>query len=187
MKELHVIGPKDKAPVPGPLVNTTSRSKDFGLAFSPFLSQGILQHGNLRAENVENFWQFTKVYKQHLGKSDEWKIWRDRGLADKFAHRYPMGKGARAEFAWFNGKKLDYIEAREAIYVPVYEQKLQRFCQRQVQSLMDMLTVTDVWLWDFDGYKTDKSFKEVLDDSSKSMGHAFVIKRFVYNKLGVEW
>jgi len=42
------------------------------------------------------------------------------GWQDRRAHRYPMWKGARPEYSWWDGQKLGYIEVRKRIYVPLY-------------------------------------------------------------------
>jgi hypothetical protein len=184
---LHTCGPRTQAPKGSLVVNTTSRSNDFGRAFSPFLNQGWIELGGLRSHNVENLWQFTKVYDEHLGNFTEWWQWRNAGLNDRFAHRYPMGKGRSPEYSFWGKKKLGYIEARKHIYTPAYEQKLRKYCQREVNTLIDMLSITDVWLWDFDGYTTDEPWKVIANDSDKKMGHAFVLKREVYSQMNKEW
>lgn len=184
MGRLYVFGPKEKIK-PAVWVNTTSRSKDFGVAFSPFLNQGPIELGGLKSNNVENFWQFTKVYKEHVDDFAAWKKWRDSGLADTHAYRYPMGRGRQPEFSYFDKQKLGYVEARKRIYAPIFRQKLERYCQRQIHSLVDMLTVCDVWLWDFDGYLTEDSFETVINNPSNKMGHAFVLKKFIWDEYKV--
>jgi len=151
------------------------------------LNQGWIELGGLRAHNVENFWQFTKVYEEHEGKFDEWKQWRDTGLNDRYPHRYPMGKGRAAKFSFWGNKKLGYLEARKHIYTPAFKQKLRKYCQRQIDTLIDMLSVTDVWLWDFDGYTTDESWEIITNNPDKKMGHAFVLKHEVYQQMNREW
>jgi hypothetical protein len=42
-----------------------------------------------------------------------------------------------------------------------------------------MLTVTDVALWDFDGYLSDAPYEEKVEDPKRKFGHAFVLQRFV--------
>lgn len=179
--KLYVIGPRDQAPPGALVVNTTSRSSDFGFAFSPFLNQGTVAVGDLFSHNVENLWQFSKVYEEHANDEDAYAYfaWRDRGFADRRAHRYPMGKGRKPLYSVLNGERLDYVTARKRIYVPAYRQKLREFCTRQLETLVDMLTVTDVALWDFDGYLTDDDFDTVLNSSDRKMGHAFIIQRMV--------
>ena len=174
--KLIVVGPRDKVPSDYVVVNTTSRSSDFGKAFSPFM-QGDIELYGLRARNVENFWQYTKVFQEHVDDNEAWEEWRDRGLAQTKAVRYPMGKGRKALCARINGKDLDYIEARKQIYVPIYRQKLRKYCMGQLNSLVDLLTVSRVALWDFDGYLTDDKWSTILNNPEKKMGHAFVIWR----------
>jgi hypothetical protein len=183
--KLYVIGPRDAPPAGAIVVNTTSRSNDFGKAFSPFLNEPIELAG-LRAGNVENFWQYTKVYNEHAHDPKAWEAWRDKGLSKKFADRYPMGKGARPLCSRLSGKDLDYISARKEIYIPIYRQKLHKYCMTQLDTLADMLTVTAVALWDFDGYLTDLPFKDIVNNPDRKMGHAFVIKHELnYQGFGV--
>jgi hypothetical protein len=187
--KIYVWGPKDRPNVPTNAfkINTTSTSTDFGQAFSPFMNQGTIEFHGLKSHNVENMWQGTKTYGQYVNNYSDWKLWRDGILGDTKAHRYPMGKGARPEFSYIKSLgKLGYIDARMQIYIPIYRQKLDKFCQRQIQSVVDILTLTDVWLFDFDGYLTDRSLDEVFADPASKAGHAFVIKQYIednYDKL----
>jgi hypothetical protein len=113
-----------------------------------------------KKRNMENIWQFSKVYKkvphskqrgvvsynektnyatygvvwEHPGElhvkngnlTKEYKAWRKRGMFCKYPIRYPVGFQHRSEclYAIKNrnhlDEHLDYIEARKAIYMPVY-------------------------------------------------------------------
>lgn len=189
MNKIYIISPRDKPPTNSVLVNTTSRSEDFGKTFSPMICQGPLTLAGLTSKNVENFWQGTKVYSEHINEPLKWLKWRDSLLQDSFAHRYPRGKGRRPEFSYLNKEsgRLDYISARKIIYVPIYMQKLDKYCQRQISSLIDMLTVTNICFWDFDGRITDESFEQILNNADAKCGHAFVLKKYIYDKLGMEF
>lgn len=73
--------------------------------------------------NMENAWQYAKVYKRHtssLGNptSDYW-VWARQGWSSRIANRYPMGKGSKPEYSLWNGEKLGYIDARRKIYAPL--------------------------------------------------------------------
>lgn len=185
MYEIFILGPRDKIPEKSVMINTTSRSKDFGKIFSPMICQGPLDLGGLSAQNVENFWQGTKVYKEHLDNPQEWIRWRNNLLKDKLAHRYPMGKGARPEFSYLNSElgRMNYIQARKNIYIPLYKQKLSRYCSKSINSVIDMLTVTNISLWDFDGRITSDSFDDIVNNSEAKCGHAFVLKKYIYDLL----
>ena len=185
--QIHLWGPRDRKLLPPHAVkiNVTSTSTDFGKTFSPFMNQGPIRLYGLESHNVENLWQSCKAYDCHVGKFKEWCQWRDRILSDTKAHRYPMGKGVKPKFAWMPTLgKLSYIQARKAIYIPAYEQKLQLYCTRELQTLTDMLTVTDVWLFDFDVRITEQSFDELVDDASRPLGHGFVLKNYLENNYG---
>ena len=75
------------------------------------------------SENMENLWQFAKLYAQHADENGDpteaYWMWVLRGFADKKAHRYPMGKGAVPLYSYWRGEKLSYIEARKKIYGPL--------------------------------------------------------------------
>ena len=94
---IFVCGPNDKAPYGAEVVNVTSRSNDFGVGLSPFhLGPVELYDGHI-AKNVENAWQYAKVYAQHVteGEPDESYLeWATAGWKNSRAVRYPMGKGA---------------------------------------------------------------------------------------------
>ena len=188
---LHFCNNKKEhqAPAGAVVINVTSVSRDFGQALSPMLNDGPIEVGGLTALTVENIWQYTKVYKEHLGKFAEWKAWRDAGFANHRGVRYPMGKGSKPEFSYLNKEtgKLGYIEARKAIYIPAYQQKLDRYCVRQVNTIIDMLTCTDVWIWDFDVREPNgKTFQDLAEDPSAPLGHGFVLAKYISNMILAE-
>lgn len=178
-----VIGPHDKISMPegAILVNTTSRSKDWSRGFSPFILGPCELYGGLIAQNVENAWQFSKVYKCYMdvdgNPSDEYWQWANAGWSSRKAERYPMGKGALPEYTWWDGEKLSYIEARRKVYVPLYYSAvLHTEAYNRLRELYQ--NGNNLFLWDFDGYDNDKlgmSLEDVLNCPTKKMGHAFVL------------
>lgn len=182
MAELKVIGPRD--PKDSRAIITTSISKGLGKQFSPFVLGPVkLYKGAVasRAMNVENAWQFSKVYKQYIGDDGNpaasYFEWAKQGWLDTRAHRYPMGKGARPEYAWWDGEKLDYIEARKRIYFPLYANAVRKTKAFKILK-KGYEEGEDIILWDFDGYdhkSLGMTLKDVLNDTSRPMGHAFII------------
>src|SRR3990167_8472834 len=185
MSKLRVCGFKDKLPDGAVVINTTSRSTDFGKAFSPFMNQGPIELYGLAAHNGENFFQFSKTYQEHLENTQAGLRWRAAGFANRTPHRYPMGKGVRPLFGYVNKElgRLDYIAGRKLVYIPAYLQKLQRYCETAVARLLKMLEDTDVWLWDFDGYDNDDSFDTILHNEKRNMGHAFIVRQYCLDRL----
>lgn len=189
MAKIRVCGPKTKVPNDAFVINTTSRGKnpDF-LGLSPFFLGPVPiwdPKFGIFAKNMENAWQFSKVYKKHVGENGfptpEWLFWALRGFQDDYAHRYPMGKGAKPEFSFWNGEKLDYVAARKKIYCPLYAEAVKKTNSFEKLAKIVKNPENDqktVWLWDFDGYdytKMDISLKKVINDPYRSMGHAFVL------------
>lgn len=162
------------------VLNVTSSSKDWGKAFSPFFLGPVSLYQNMRAENVENAWQYSKVYPQHIGPdgnpTQEYFDWARAGWADKWAHRYPMGKGAVPKYSLWKDQRLSYIEARKQIYIPLYTQAVVRV--PEFQRLKDWARTEDVYLRDYDGYNhkaLDMSMDDVIHCEERKMGHAFVL------------
>lgn len=188
---LYVIGYKDLKDVKegSILINTTSRSNDFGRGLSPFLVNGGYLYYNYSSKNVENAWQFAKVYKEFVDEdnnpTDRYFEWAKKGWEDSFAHRYPMGKGEKPLYSYWNGKKLGYIEARKQIYIPIYARNVIQTSAFKMLKDLYLNEKKDIYLLDFDGYnhiKLNISNSKVINDPSKTMGHAFVLY-FLLNKI----
>lgn len=184
---IRIVGPRDthydkRSPL---LVNTTSQSREgWSRGLSPFhLGPVSLYEGSgvRQAENVENAWQYAKVYKRHVGEdgnpTQEYFTWAQEGWRYRRAVRYPMGKGAIPEYSWWGGEQLSYVEARKRIYVPLYTKAV--INTRTFEKLREFYEKHgEMWLWDFDGYdhvKLGMTLKEVLNDPTRKMGHAFVL------------
>jgi len=166
-------------------VNTTSRAKEgWHRDLSPFyLGPSQLYEGAVvpHASNVENAWQFAKVYRHHVGArgfpTEDYFKWAKDGWMYRRAVRYPMGKGAVPEYSWWEGERLGYVEARKRIYVPLYTKAVVR-----TQGFATLRALYrergELILWDFDGYdhhELGMTLKEVLNDPTRKMGHAFVL------------
>jgi len=179
---VKIIGARD--PRDKRAINTTSSCKGMGRKFSPFLLGPVDMYKNAvtpRAMNVENAWQFSKVYKRHIdGNGDptnDYFIWAKKGWEDKRAHRYPMGKGAKPEYALWAGEKLDYISSRKKIYFPLYAKAVMKTDAFKIlrQGYEDG---NEIILWDYDGYdylSMGMTLRDVLNNPNRPMGHAFVI------------
>jgi hypothetical protein len=176
--KIRVIGPRD--PRETAVINTTSRA-GWSSQLSPFLLGPVRLYEGIISQTMENAWQYSKVYKYHVGRDGEptadWWAWAENGWMSARAVRYPMGKGARPEFSYWDGEHLGYVAARRKIYVPLYAKAVVKTAAfRRLQKMY--VGGGPLVLWDFDGYdylKAGKSLDDVLDDSTRSMGHAFVL------------
>lgn len=183
---IRIVGPRDSHYDRNTcrVINTTSRASgvdSWSRGLSPFFLGPVELYGGARSHNVENAWQYAKVYKRHVGSdgnpTQDYFEWAQEGWRTQRAVRYPMGKGTFPEYSWWDGQKLSYVEARKKIYVPLYTKAV--VDTKAFEKLCELHEKLDeIWLWDFDGYdhvKLAKSLKEVLNDPAKKMGHAFVL------------
>lgn len=181
-KPVIVIGYKDIKKYEGKqIINTTSKSKNWSKGLSPFFTGPVNLYDGYTAKNVENAWQFAKVYPEHVNEennpNEKYFEWAQKGWNDTFAHRYPAGKGSVPCYSYWAGEKLDYIAARKKIYAPVYAQGVLQ--TEAFNKLLDMYEAgEEIILLDYDGYdylSKEMTLKEVLNNDKDKMGHAFVL------------
>lgn len=179
MAEVHVLSKYKANPYGGISVDTTYSSGKWR-DLSPFaLGPIILPH--IFSENFENLWQYSKVYESHVGEDGEptagWYRWRYKGLLSALAHRYPMGKNRIPLYSYWNGEKLSYIEARKRIYAPLYAQFVAKtesyFLLERLYQNVDVLVLRDYDAYDHIAF--GMGYGEVINDSTRKMGHAFVL------------
>lgn len=179
---IKVIGPKDTAPAGAVIVNTTSRSQEaWTQGLSPFNLGPLKLYGNYVSQNMENAWQFAKVYPEHVDQNNEptdaYLLWAMKGWGDRRAYRYPAGKGRAPLYSLWDGQKLSYVEARKKIYIPLYSEAVRYTAA--YKRLSDIAQINDtIYLWDFDGYNhraMGMSYQDVMDCDKLKMGHAFVL------------
>ncbi len=162
------------------VIDTTSHSKS-NKDLSPFYLGPVKLYGGRVAHNVENAWQFSKVYQEFTDAAgnatvDYWR-WAEEGWADTYAHRYPMGKGKVPLYSLWDGMRLDYISARREIYAPLYAGAVT--AARSFLSLYHWhRTGRDLILLDFDAYDhrgLGMTYRDVVRCKERKMGHAFVL------------
>lgn len=163
-------------------INTTSRAKSWQKGLSPFYLGPVKLYNNFESKNVENAWQFCKVYKKFITNNEitqEYFDWAIAGWNDTFAHRYPMGKNAIPEFSLWENERLGYIDARKKIYIPLYSSAvLKSEAFDKLYNLCLMNKNKDIYLLDFDAYNYKElgmSIDDVINCKSRKMGHAFVL------------
>jgi hypothetical protein len=175
---IYVIGYRDYVDDDEYIINTTSRSLNWSKGLSPFFVKPI----GYNCHNVENFWQYSKLYSEYAdidgNPTDEFFEWQKNGFSKKYADRYPMGKGRIPLCSYFNDKKYSYLEARKNIYMPIYAAGVIQ--TPAYEKLYDESKEhDDIYLLDFDGYNHNKlnmSLNDVVNNEKKKMGHAFVLK-----------
>ena len=188
--------------------NVTSTSKEkWCLELSPFSLGPIELYPNesdgtmFIAQNMENAWQFCKVYRQFTdgdngSPSDAYWQWAKNGWRDSKPHRFPLGRqAAKPLYSLWKGKKLNYIEARKAIYAPLYAKYVEQtdayrkltenYLKHCLGNLHDKRT-RPMALLDFDGWDhlgQGYSLEQVIDLEKPKMGHAFILAGLLENNL----
>jgi len=184
--DIKILGMRDKAPEGYAVINSTSRSKDFGVGLSPFFLGPIPLYKNRVAQLMENAWQYAKLYQNHAENGEPTKAywnWAERGWAEGVAHRYPMGRGSKPLCSLWDGAKLTYTRARRVIYAPLYAEAVRKtdaFIHLAAQALTGPLAIRD-----FDGYDHDAlgmTLDQVMACETRKMGHAFVLKMLLLQR-----
>lgn len=196
---VKVVNYRSRVPEGSIVVNTTSHAAEaWQRELSPFnvgpveltLSIAFPQMPRF-SRNMENAWQYSKVYSRHVGAdgmpTSEYFTWAAAGFNNPQACRFPMGKGAKPVYSLYvdpitrEVQRLNYIQAREKIYVPLYARSVvMTQGYNQLKALVTASEPNTVYLRDFDGYNSGtKTFFEILNDPNKKMGHAFVLVRLI--------
>ena len=163
------------------VVDTTARD-GWRSDLSPFSIGPCRLYDDFESINMENAWQYAKVYQEDTDKDENptstyWS-WAKDGWNNPNPVRYPKGRNRIPLYSMWNGKKLCYIEARKQIYVPLYAEAVQRTDGfTHLKSLYDQHE--KLYLRDWDGWSMQKygmnTLTDVLNNPRRKMGHAFVL------------
>ncbi|MBK6616684.1 hypothetical protein [Ottowia sp.] len=180
-----IVGPRDRRKtLPGEqLVNTTSHAADdWQRGLSPFALGPCQLYDGMVGALVENCWQFAKLYPEHADgtgqPTEAYWAWAKRGWQSPQPVRYPMGKGRKPVCLLWDGDRFGYVQGRLKVYWSLYRDAVKKTgAFARLQELHR--SGVGVVLFDFDGYDHDSastSLAQVLQDDSRPMGHAFVLK-----------
>lgn len=190
---VRVIGPRelDAATRAGEtVVWTVSKAPEaWQRELSPFNLGPVPLYGGGEATCMENAWQYAKVYANHVDAAGEpteaYWAWANDGWR-RPAVRYPMGKGAKPLYSLWEDEKLGYLDARKRVYWPLYRDAVK--LTAGFQRLKELHAAGPVTLFDFDGYDAPAawSLRDVANNPSRPMGHAFVLKAMLLHGEGIE-
>ncbi len=168
-------------------IDVTSHSHTYGKQLSPFLlgsrEDPILIPDGRTALNMENAWQYLKVYQEHLNSKSNitksWWEWSSAGFKTSRAERYPMGKGQVPLFSFCAGERLSYVEARKRLYAPMYaKHAVKTKAYKTLHAFLNEDEDNFLVLRDFDAYNhraLNMSWDHVMNNTTKKMGHALVL------------
>lgn len=182
MAAIRIVNPRTRIPEGAVVVNTTSRSRElWSRGLFPFHLGPVKMWDGSLCLNVENAWQYSKVYPDQVAAlgdpTQQWYQWASAGWRSPSAVRYPRGRGAKPLYSYWAGRKYDYIGARKNLYCPIYATAVYN---TEAFAILHQLYTTnrEIWLIDFDGYDyiaKGKTLLDVINDPTKKMGHAFVL------------
>jgi hypothetical protein len=177
------------------IVNTTSRAHGWSRGLSPFLLGPVKLYGEYEAQNVENAWQYSKVYTEYTDENNEpgqaYFDWAKNGWAKKLADRYPMGRGNKPLYSLWDGRKLGYVDARRQIYIPLYsnavrhteafEKLFQVFESAYRTNETDCLVLQDFDAHGINMYGYD--INKLLDNEKIKVGHGYILAMMLLGLL----
>lgn len=162
-----------------------NRKDGFGCASLSPMSLGPIMHvmPNMPpAKNLENFYQFSKVYPHEIDKhgnlSQEAKKLMIKGYTDNVPHRHKFLKLDRPLYSVFydsNGipKKYTYLESR---YFYCYWYSKLVSCQPDFYTLVDKVASgMNINIVGYDGYNVVENLYNHYIDTSRPFGHELVL------------
>jgi hypothetical protein len=185
--KIRVLPINSRPTKPSIIVNATSRGTGWERALSPFFAGPVTLPNGQVSQNMENAWQFSKAYAQHVGCNGEilpayWQ-WAKRGWSDRQAHRYPMGRGAVPLFALGadENERLDYVASRKRLYGPLYLAAVKStaaFGELTAARDKAQSEGKDLVILDFDAYDhhaLGMSLQDVIENPRRKAGHGFFL------------
>jgi hypothetical protein len=166
-------------------LDVTSRS-ELWRGLSPMLLGPVMLYNGMWSANMENAWQYAKVYPGYEDPAAYWP-WASAGWAGHWAVRYPMGKNAVPLHSLWGGEKLGYITARQRIYIPLYTQAVRFYAGALLAALRNQHARTgELVLRDFDGYDhraLGYTWADVINNPTRKMGHGHVLAMMIEGVL----
>lgn len=183
------------------VVEPLSRNREWN-GLSPFFLGPVTvprvngEKKRLTFSNMENAWQFGKVY-PHLGHltdnsqdadlSEEYLAWRTKG-ATSAAQRYPAGKHKLPAFSVYGKLRLTYVAARKIMYTPMYA-KLAMETDEFRELVKQYKRGKNIVLFEFDAIQEHnvESFHSIINNGRFKMGHSYVLRECMRNAHNPEW
>lgn len=163
-------------------MDVTSRSSTWGRHFSPFNLGPVELYDGYVAKNIENAFQFSRVYPEYstvdLMPSNHYWEWAEAGWNNPKPIKYPMGVWNKHLYHWWNGKKINGVEAQNQIFLPLYKKAVVKTAAFEKLKYFHKNSVKDIYLIDFEGYDhrfLEKTWDQVVNDPDRPVGQAFAL------------
>lgn len=158
------------------IIDVTSNGEEEWKKLSPFYPHGGIPvpfSPGVTSMSVEGVWQGLKVFENGIGiDRSSFRNGTMKGLKRTCRTNGKM----KGHLKGVNGTEyLGYIEARKEIYLPTYFWMLENKCTAQINKIRIISKTRPVVLLDYD---TNGD----IEDPSKPLSHASLIKRFIENE-----
>jgi hypothetical protein len=153
------------------ILDVTSRGAEPWVRFSPFFPHGGIPVPFMpgrTAQSVEGIWQGLKVFESDDVDESKFDVTTMKGIK-RTVRSNGRVRGHRA-----GAEILAYRVARERIYVPTYRWVLENCVAPLVDDLRARSAAGDVVLLDYE-------LNGDIDDLSKPLSHAALVKRWAEN------
>jgi hypothetical protein len=158
------------------IIDVTSKGEEPWVRFSPFYPHGGIPvpfWSGQTSQSMEAIWQGLKVFEHEGTDPSKFTITNMKGIKRSVGKKRGRVQGHRK----IDDKMLvDYRTARRLIYVPTYFWVLENRLVPEVQRLREILSTRDLVLLDYD-------VNEDIDDLSRPLSHAGLIKRYLIEIL----
>lgn len=189
---IKVINFNYKHPEDAIVINTTSRSYNWSRGLSPFVVGPIDLYSGYVSKNLENAWQYSKIFQKFLeddgSVGEKYFNWAKKGWDKLSADRYPMGRGAKPLFSYWDGERLGYVEARKRIYIPLYAaavRKTEAFKKLQMLYLT-MEPDQILYLRDFDSHNLEPwqcDYWKLWENPNIRVDHGYCLAMMLENLI----
>ena len=183
---IRVIGPSNYSRYAGHpfLVDVTAHSAaPWSKGLAPEVLGPVALYGGRKAQTMRNGWEHCKVFSANVGEdgqpSPQYWDWATNGWNSLAIDKQSKGKSSeRPEFFWWEGKRMNALDARKRIYWPLYRNAVALTpAFTHLKAMVERCP--EVVLFDFEGYDEeaeDLTLKDVVLDLRRNLSHAFVLK-----------
>jgi hypothetical protein len=163
-------------------LDVTSRSNNWGKHLSPFNLGPVKLYDEYWSYNIENAFQYSKIYVEYQSTltelpSEHYYEWAQKGWLNPRPIKYPCGVWSKHLYHWWDGKKLNNLEAQNEIFLPLYKATvLKTSAFQRLKEMYD--TGQDIYLKDFESYLhryLNLTWHDVINNPDRPVGQAFAL------------
>ena len=179
---IYAVSFKHKIPEGVLSMDVTSRSNTWGRHFSPFNLGPVDLYDGYVSKNIENAFQYSRVYAEYstvdeLPAAHYWE-WAKAGWDNSKPNKYPLGAWNRHLYHWWDGKKINGVEAQNQIFLPLYKKAVIETPAFKKLKDFHLNSKKDIYLIDFEGYDhrfLEKTWDQVVSNPDMPVGQAFAL------------